>query len=332
MQTTKTYMGKLYFVSGISGGREAFLGKAIDEPYEGYLSLEGKTVSITPQGVMTIRPFATLINFPIRDPICTIQQIHLAEVRDEAKAVLESSIAQISAVTRPLLFSWMETCLVRDNVIPTTWVTDIAMHNRLGIINPIFGFYEGFVFSAEQFRRALFETPQVNGTAELDKMTELEGDLTIEIGKITNQIAIKLNKLLTREKELTRYLAAVQSAEAALAAPASTIMGGWTLLIHRIQLAKNWARGIGNTALVREINLLTKEGINNLNETILEHCGSLDMLIAEAFAQYGITSEIYGDMSPFSGYLTPVEPTRTYGRIETTVATTPTPPIVVGRP
>ena len=65
-------------------------------------------------------------------------------------------------------------------------------------------------------------------------------------------------------------------------------------MMNRLQFAKNWARRCNKPALVREINSLVKEGLSNLNETILEHCSALDTLITETFGQYGISYEIYG--------------------------------------
>ena len=60
--------------------------------------------------------------------------------------------------------------------------------------------------------------------------------------------------------------------------------------------------------MVREINSFVREGIQNLNEVILEHASTLDTLIAETFSQYGIVAEIYGEMSPFMGYANPLAP------------------------
>jgi len=85
----------------------------------------------------------------------------------------------------------------------------------------------------------------------------------------------------------------------------TTQIGGWSYLINRLQVAKNWARRSGKTPMVREINTLMKEGISKLNETIRDHCGALDTLITETCTQYGIQFEMFGEMSPFANYTAP---------------------------
>lgn len=309
MATNNNYTGKFFFVSGIQNGREAFLGRAVDQPYEGYLTLEGKSVHFGNNGFLTVPPFTTLTRFPIQDPHITIHQIANNPVFEEVKNLFERPITQISRTTYPLFYRWMETCLHRDPQ-PAGYYNFINNWNRNSTTNnPFFSFYDGFVSSANQFRRALFQAPQVHSTRELDKVTDLEGNLTIDIGKITNQIAIKFNQIIGRHNEISTFFETFQSYHfynnfnntsgfnnGALA------ISGWTYLLNRMQIAKHWARRKGDTSLVRELNSITKEGINNLNEVILEHCSALDILIAEAFSQYGITAEIYGEMSPFHGY------------------------------
>lgn len=174
--------------------------------------------------------------------------------------------------------------------------------------NPSASIYEGFASGAACFRRALFQSPQVHSTRELDKLTELEGNLLIEIGKITNQIAIKLHQVLGRERELSSYFESVQGNDPFDAPSNATLtmtIGGWTHLLGRMQVARLWARRNARTALVREIDALTKDGITNLDEVILEHCSALDVLVAESCAQYGIASELQVEMSPFPGDASP---------------------------
>lgn len=139
----------------------------------------------------------------------------------------------------------------------------------------------------------------MSSTRELDKLSELEGDLAIEIGKIANQIAIKFHQLAARENELFQYLEAFQGAELPIAHVRYS-MAGWLFLFERLHSAKAWARKSGKVALVRDINVLVKDGIFGLNEVILEHCNSLDTLITETFSQYGISYEIYGELSPYT--------------------------------
>lgn len=311
MATNNTYTGKFFFVSGIQNGRTAFLGRAVDQPYEGYVTLEGKSVNFGSNGFLTVTPFTTLTRFPLQDPNITIHQIANNPVFDEVKNLFERPITQISRTSYPLFFRWMETCLYNESQY--AGFGSNGNGNNFGTSsNPFFSFYEGFVSSANQFRRALFQSPQVHSTRELDKVTDLEGNLTIDIGKITNQIAVKFNQIVGRHSDLANFFESFQSFHFYNTSNGSGYTGsfnngalaisGWTFLLNRMQMAKHWSRRKGDTALVRELNAITKEGINNLNEVILEHCSALDILIAEAFSQYGITAEIYGEMQPFNGY------------------------------
>jgi hypothetical protein len=308
----RSFAGKFIFVSGLAGGREVFLGRAIDEPFSDQISIEGKPIAFTPQGFLVIRPFTTVVNFPIKDPNFQIQFITNQDAVEEINNIFRTSINTLSRTNFPLTYRWIETAIRRDGFFntfpnwpanPFTSRTTGFNTTGFGSNNPFNSFFNGFVISAEQFRRALFTSPQVNTTKEMDKITELEGDMTIEIGKITNEIAVKFNHLINRESELTNYFEWVQGFNIPI--NAMNQIGGWLYLINRLQIAKNWARRNGKTPMVREINTLMKEGINRLNETILDHCGSLDTLITETCTQYGIHFELFGDMSPFMNYTTP---------------------------
>jgi hypothetical protein len=302
MPTTKSLTGNLFFVSGVSNGREIFLGRAIDEPFEDTLTLEGKAIGFTPQGIMVVRPFATMVSFPWRDPNTPIQELTDPGAIREAQTLLASTIQQINRATHPLIWRWVESAVRRD-FMPAVLGGIPPM--RLGSLptNPFHTFFEGFKTSAEQFRRALILSPQVTTTRELDKLTALDGDLTIEIGKVTNQIAVSFNQVVARENELRIYLDSLQGGT--LGMPTTGLLGGWVFLVNRLQMAKNWARRTGKTPFVREINDIIKTGITGLNEIILEHCSALDTLIAEAFSQYGITYELHGEISPFTSYTLP---------------------------
>ncbi|TDJ65840.1 MAG: hypothetical protein E2O39_17455 [Planctomycetota bacterium] len=302
MTTMKTLTGNLFFVSGLSNGREVFLGKAIDEPFEDMLTLEGKTIGFTPQGIMVVRPFTTLVSFPWRDPNTPIQQLTDAGAIHEAQALMGAALSQIQRTTHPLIWRWVESA-VRRELAPGVPGGIPPMRSGLTPANPFQTFYEGFKSSAEQFRRALFLSPQVTTTRELDKLTALDGDLVIEIGKVTNQIAVSFNQVVARENELKVYLDTLQGGT--LGMPPTGLVGGWVFLVNRLQMAKNWARRYGKTPFVREINDIIKNGITGLNEIILEHCSALDTLIAETFSQYGITYELHGEISPFASYTLP---------------------------
>lgn len=306
-----TFAGKFVFVSGFAGGREIFLGRAIDEPFSDQIQLEGKPIAFTPQGFMVIRPFATTMTFPIKDPNFQIQFITNQDAIDEITNIFKSSINTINRSSFPMTFRWIESAIRNDNNANFNNFANqgffannnFANNFGFGANNPFQSFFKGFANSAEQFRRALFTSPQVNTTKEMDKITELEGDLTIEIGKITNEIAVKFNHMINRESELTNYFEWFQGFNMPI--NTTSQIGGWSYLMNRLQIAKNWSRKNGKTPMVREINTLMKEGINKLNETILDHCSSLDTLITETCTQYGIQFELFGEMSPFMNYTTP---------------------------
>jgi len=316
---SSTITGKFVFVSGINGGREVFFGRCIDEPYGEHVTVEGKFLSFTPQGVMVVRPFTTLCTFPAASPNIQIQQITNPEALTEITNLFNMSVTTVSRTSYPLTFRWVEGAIFNNFTAGTlgsmgSFAGGVGLTNvnrlavgmaniglaNLAANNPFSSFYQGFLASAEQFRRALFQSPQVSSTRELDKLTELEGDLTIEIGKVTNQVAVKFNQVIGRNNDLTHYFESIYGFTLPMAT--TNTLGGWVFLMNRLQIAKNWTRRNGKTQLVREINGLIKDGIHNLNEVILEHCTSLDTLITETFSQYGINFEIYGDITPFANY------------------------------
>lgn len=299
--------GKLFFVSGLSGGREVFLGKAVDETFEDHLALEGKVLSMTPDGRMVVRPFHTTVNFSLADSSYSVQHLSSPEAHEEAQNLLRLSATHVSRTAYPYVHRWVETA-VRPMV---TLEPGGALPGEERMIRPVqtlgdpfFGLYEGFQTTAEEFRHVLFQSREIESTRELDRVTELEGDLLIEIGKITNQAAIKFNQLLQRERELSRYFDAFQ-----IAAPrignARHSMSGWPFLFERLQIAKTWVRRSGKASLVREVNAILKDGLFGLNEVILDHANSLDTLITETFGQYGVSYELTGEPGSLGGSLAP---------------------------
>lgn len=313
----KTSTSKVFLVSGLSGGREVFLGKAIDEPYEERLTLEGKVISFAPQGFLVARPFHTTATFHLKDGQVCIQHVSHPKANEEAIQILNLSIANLSRFAFPLVYRWIESACTAAVAFQPQSVTNghaaptIGMHPTerfgagFGYVHPFHGLHQGFLNTAEQFRRALFHSRQVSTTRELDRLAELEGSLAIEIGKVANQIAVKFHQLATKENELFQYLETYQGFEP-LFAHTRHSMAGWLFLFERLHSAKSWARRAGMVALVRDINALLKDGIFGLNEVILEHCNTLDTLIAETFSQYGISYEIHGELSPFTSFTSPV--------------------------
>ncbi len=309
----KTTAGKIFIVSGFSGGREVFLGKAIDEPYEERITLEGKILSFSPQGYLVARPFPTITTFFLKDVQHCVQYLSQPKAQEEAIQILNLSMVHIGRSSFPLIYRWIESACSTYGSLPWTHVNGPTPNTQpfpfqperlsttFGYAHPFQGLYQGFVMTAEQFRRALFQSRQVSSTRELDKLAELEGNLAIEIGKIANQIAIKFHQLATRENELFPYLEAFQGNDLPIASVRNS-MAGWLFLFERLHLAKSWARRTGKVALVRDLNALIKDGIFGLNEVILDHCNSLDTLVTETFSQYGIAYEIHGELSPFVTY------------------------------
>ncbi len=315
--TTQSVAGRHVLVSGIASGREVFLGKAIDEPYQDQQTVEGKAIGLTPQGFLTAKPFTTLVRFPIRDSNCQIQQIPHPEAKSEADKLLSMSITHLQPSTFPLLYRWVESSIKRE-VFPS-WPTNGHFFSpRRGFrpSNPFLAYIEGFMATAEQFHRVLFQSPQVTSTQELDQLSELTGNLTIELGKATNEVGTKFHQVVANETELTHYLELL--ADPGMPVVPTQALGGWLYVINRFEVARNWARRNGKTPLVREINALSKEGIIRVNEVILEHCSTLDTLITETCSQHGIMLEMYGEMSPFAGFTTSHR-----DALETTEAATP---------
>jgi hypothetical protein len=307
MSTTnlpKAATGRLFFVSGITGGGEVFLGRALDEPQEEHLTLEGRSIHRGPEGTLVARPFNTIVRVFLLDSSYSVQLIAKPEVEEEAQRLLASPESGIARITHPYVYRWIEASFQEESIMSDVIQpkrADAPTAGGIGLSNPFFGFYEGFLTTAEQFRRILFHSRQVDSSRELDKVTELEGDLTIEIGKVTNQIAVRLNQIVAREPELSKFFEAFQGTGLS-GTMGKNSMAGWLYLMNRLQVAKNWGRRQGKAPLVREVNGLVKDGIFGLNEIILDHCASLDTLITETFAQYGISFEIHGDLSAFAGY------------------------------
>jgi hypothetical protein len=317
---TKTAAGKIFLVSGLSSGREVFLGKAIDEPYEERVTLEGKLFSFVPPGFLVARPFQTTTSFHLKDAQYCVQHVTNPKAHEEAVQLLNLSIGHVGRSAFPLLYRWIETATApitgsfpafnaQTNGFSQPQLIGTFGTERFGAgfgyVHPFHGLYQGFLSTIEQFRRALFHARQVTSTRELDRVAELEGEIAIEIGKVANQIAVKFHQLATKETELFTYLEAFQGSELSFAQVRNS-MTGWLYLFDQVHSAKAWARRTGKVNLVREFNTLIKEGIFGLNEVILEHCNALDTLIAETFTQYGISYEIYGELSPFTAYSVPV--------------------------
>jgi len=295
---TAQFAEKHVLVAGLAGGREVFLGKVVDEPLSDPLTVEGKSLFLTPRGLLGAKPFTTLVRLPLRDPSCPIQRVADAEADAECDEILSASRACFDRAAFPLIHRWVEASVAHGPRVPAA-DGPLAERGDLASIQGCLALHDGFVSTAEQFHRLMFRLPQVASPRELDRLSELKGNLTIEMDKITNRIAIKLNDLVVNEPRLSSYFEAVEGALAH--APYAHALGTWTYLMNRFEVAKAWARRHGKTMLIREIDALAKEGILGVNEVVLDNCSALDTLISEASTQYGITSEAFGELSPFAG-------------------------------
>jgi len=281
--------GRLFLVSGLAAGREIFLGRAIDEGAADQLTLEGKVLSIRPQGRLVVRPFTTVIDVPLREPTVSVQRIAHPRAQEEALGLLALAATHASRSAYPFLVRWVETALE-----PPAGDPDADQDAAPVGVDPFLHLYEGFLATAEEFRRVLIRARQVETTRELDQVSELEGDLLIEIGKVTNQAALKLNQILERERDLGEYIEAFAGPDRP-PRRVGTTTAGWPYLYGRLSAAKVWARRNGKADLVREINALSKDGVFALNEVLLDHGNSLDTLITESFGQYGLVVELPGE-------------------------------------
>jgi hypothetical protein len=290
--------GKLFFVTGLNGGREVFLGKALSDVEGERLTLEGKILSMTPSGRMVVRPFPTTMSLTTRDSGTELHHVSNPRACEEATSLLELSATHVNRGAAPFVFAWVVAALqcVDEHAPPSASKARPAASSSSSGSGPFLAFYETFQDAAEEFRRVLFQTRRVDSTRELDLAVELEGDLLIEVGKLTSRCAVKLNGLLQRERELAAYLEAIHPLDppAHLRGPVS----GWPFLFERLQAAKAWGRRNGRADLVRELNGLVKDGVFAWNEVILDHIGSLDALITETFGQYGIVHDIDVQTTP----------------------------------
>ena len=282
-----TLTGKHFLVSGLSEGSAVFCGCATSEPIDEQLTLEGKLVHISPEGRVLAQPFRSQVRFFLLDATFTIHHVDDPHIHNELVGFLDSNQILVSSAAFPFLYGWyLATCRHPEALY------DIAQPRA---DHPAFSFFEQFVSTAEQFRRALYRAPQVSSVRELDKVSELEGNLLVEIGKIASQVAIKLNQLVSRESDLQKHFRAFYGEEVAGSRYVPHAIGGFAYLTDRLNFAKNYARSNGKSGVVREINAFLKDAFFGLNEVVMDHRNSLDTLITESFSQYGITYEMYGE-------------------------------------
>jgi len=278
---------QLFLVSGLSDGACVFAGRARAEPCDETLTLEGKLVHLSPEGHVLVQPFASQVRFFLLDTALTVHHVEEAHVSAELSALLGARETVVSPGSYPFLHRWFRaTCRCREASFGSA---------ERGFQHPSYSFFEEFVVGAERFRRALYRTSQVSSARELDKVSELEGNLLVEVGKIASRVAVKLNQLVEKEPELEGQLEAFYGDEL----DPRPAIGGFAYLVERLQFARDFARRTGRVSLVRELNVLLKDSFFGLNEVVMEHKNSLDTLMTEMFNQYGITFDEEAVGRPF---------------------------------
>jgi hypothetical protein len=281
---TGSTTGALYLITARGAGGQFFLGRATCEPEADRLTLEGKALCAFSSSALTVQPFSTCAVFPCDDPRFALQRLEHPAAIDEGTRLLTLAIPRASHTGFPLLFRWFQASMRegtearRAPAVPASGAAAVHL-------------FDGFRRHAAGFRRALIQSPQVTTSHELDKLTELEGDLAIEMSKGVNAIAAALNALLARENDLAHFLDQLGGQ----VFPASDSVGGWTIVAGRLEAARSFALRNANTPLVREVNALSHEGFQRLAERILEHESALDTLVAETLGNYGIQAELWGD-------------------------------------
>ena len=282
-----SFHDQLFLVSGLSEGAGVFVGRARAEPCDEQLTLEGKLVHVSAEGHVLVQPFASLVRFFLLDATYTVHHVGEAHVSGEISNLLEGRESVVSPGSQPFLHRWFLATCRRPAAL-----SEVA---ERGFQHPAYFFFEQFVVGAERFRRALYRSSQVSSVRELDKVSELEGNLLVEVGKVASRVAVKLNQLVGKEPELEKQLDAFYGDEL----DPRPAIGGFAYLVERLQFVKDFARRTGRVSIVREINVFLKDSFFGLNEVVMEHKNSLDTLMTEMFNQYGITFDEEAVGRPF---------------------------------
>ncbi len=281
-------IGALFLIAERSQGKEFFLGRATGESDANRLSLEGKALLPDGTGEMTVQPFATRSDYRLDDSNYRIQRVDHPDAVDEVTRILTLAIAEVSRATFPLLSRWFQGS---SNDLIGAPERSAAPFQHILV---------EFRASASRMRRALILSPQVTSPQELDRLVELEGDLVIEVGKVTSKVVTELNRMLENENGLSHFLHRVGDASGP-SSHHSEELSGWQLVSGRLSAAKNWAIAGAETDVVRQLSALIHEGTTAIGQVLLEHQGALDTLASEAFGRYGIqphTVEAQVTLSP----------------------------------
>ncbi len=273
------------YVTGLADGREVFVGRTGDDlATSSRITVEGKAIAWGPERALLAQPFATSRTFSTTDGAHAVHVVTDDDAVRELDGICRTPTHVLGRTTHPRTWRWIESATGNAG----------GAHAESSLTH---GIWNGFTATAARFRAALFASPGITTTRELDSLTEIEGQAAIELGRAANHAAVRFQALTARFGDLTAFLDAVHGGRASGGAP-----GGWSDLFARADAAKAWARRNGSTSLVRDLNRWIRDGIDAWNGIVLDACAELDTLITETFNQHGITSELYGDLSPFTGW------------------------------
>ena len=199
-----------------------------------------------------------------------------------------------------------------------------------GVHDPIEALHLAFRRGAGELRQQLFgfhgEASALGaGTRELDRLVELEGDLSIELGKLTHRALAAFRAEVYAQPALAEELARPRATGAAgdgRAAASEDVeagsLAGWSRLRLSIEHAVAWARRAGDAGLVRTLHRLHKEAVCVATELLLDHQNALDVLAAQCARERRTPSshadardpiDVAGPV-PSSRSITPAPPTR----------------------
>ena len=269
----------LYLVPGLAGGREFFLGEPVDGAARSCLA--GKVVSLTDDGRIVIRPHRTTL---MVDTIVGGREAHRLDdrvIQEEARALLESSATHIPEEAVPRLRRWLDAARAGRE----SQERERTLGIEIAPTDSVAERHAAFRSNARAIRRLLLATPHLHSGRELDRITELEADLLLELGKVVNRLSWRWNELISGVPEL-RARAEDETTGAEPVRDASS--GGWRELWAALQESLAWARARGRAELLADLNSLLREGLITSHGILSDHAAALDGLIAESLAEYGI--------------------------------------------
>ena len=290
---------EVHLVTSERRPHEVFLGRRSPAPAEacvgGALELQGKVLSLRPGGGLAVRPFHTRVVLAPEEEGVVVLALGSQRARQEAERVLRGGETVLSRDAVPHLARWVAAALESAEAERARAGGGEAGELAARADGAAFPtLLASFVTTAQEFRRALFQARQVESQRELDQVVELEGNLWIELGRVTNRAAVRLNGLLQRERDLAAHLEELARLGSGVEIGTS---GGWPFFEERLEAAKSWARSRGRRDVLEELHAILRDGAQGVGDVLLDHAQVLDTLIADTFAQYGVQhpEPAYGD-------------------------------------